>query len=103
MDLYIHNEYGLCIGAFGFILAAQKGPSDKQVLATIAGVRGKPKLKKLYSIRGISTMQPREKIPLTTDMLKMTADDILATLVFLARAGKRNNVEIITGYDVDLF
>lgn len=100
LSIYIHKEFGLCLGLFGFIIARQKTPKNKtdEFIKSIDKIKNISDLNPLFSSKYKLLM----KIPLTFEIFFESPSMILEVFIQMVINAKNNNILIFNLKDNDI-
>jgi len=85
IDIYHHNDYGLCLGMFGTLLSLQKHKDWLTASKVITKARNVEDLAYVFGAKSIAKMEPLKTFPLSAKMLSLSPARILQDLFLLLK------------------
>jgi hypothetical protein len=104
IDIAVNKRNGLCLLYRGLCLSRQRKTDKNSVNGTINIIRKSTdaaSLKELYMSNDIDYFRYVHKFPLTGEMLTLSPDEILETIINMLVLGKQSNITIIKDIDID--
>jgi hypothetical protein len=102
IDIYVHPDYGLCLGFYGLLIATRFQMTldaeevTLQRLSQASNVDDLARLE-LFGAVSIDQLMPIKTMTLTADLLFLSPNEILEAVLELIKIGRRKNIDILGG------